>query len=1449
MRIALPAFLHRNLSPLTARICVVILTIGLISFVQTPTQAATVSDASSNCQIDVTSSTGVAVDSISVPVYLSGIYCIAAFKTVGTYSLTIPANTNAIDYVVVAGGGGGASGGGGAGGLLQGSNYSVTPSASVSVTVGAGGAGGNGGAGQTGVAGTQGGNSIFAGLTAVGGGGGNSGGKTVTSGGSGGGSSYDCTGSGGSCGAAGNGTVGQGNNGGYSTYNSYGAGGGGGGAGGAGYNTTRNYIGGNGGIGATSALINSVAAATGIGQLSSGNYYFAGGGGGGINDNTNQYVGLDPSSNLILGGNSGAAAAGTVYTNGGGQGGIGGGGRGSSFGRSGGTAGQYTNPTAGTANTGGGGGGTDPEDINAAAGGSGVVLLRWVASTNLKAITFNSNYGTSETSTQRVTSGASTLLNAGTFSRTGYIFSGWTTNADGTGTSYADSSYITTSADITLYAKWITGVNKVVTFNGNSSTSGSMATQSAGTATALNSNAFVRTSYTFTGWNTAANGTGYAYTDNAVYAFTTDTTLYAQWVLTRPLYTVTFYANAENATGTTASQTTDTPTALTLSGFSRPGYSFLGWNSDYSAGAASYVDGQTYAFNANINLYAQWVVQASRNVVFDKNAADATGTTASQTASTSTTLNANGFTRAGYTFLYWNTAANGSGASYSSAYTYSFAAGLTLYAIWSQNFTISYSGNGANSGDTPTAQSYYVGGPRLTVSSNSGNFARTGYTLVGWNSVANGTGTAFAIGGANATFSGDTTLYAQWLGSTYSILYTGNSNTSGSAPSSQSYIYGDPGITLRGNSSSLVRTGYTFNGWNSQPNGSGTAYTESQTPVTFAGDTVLFASWTANTYTITYDLNKGTGETSTATFLYGNSTTLISPTRTGYSLSGWYDTTTAGTKIGDAGAAYSTALSRTLYAQWAINSYTYTYNGNGGSVDTSTVTYTYGDSALTLRTPTRSSYQFNGWYTATTGGTRIGGAGDSNTPTATQTLYAQWTQLSLVGLGSATLINSNTTSAGVGTSFSANSGGTTVTVTYMADALPAGTVIDAYLLPNTTRAAGLIPDATNLLLSLVVAWKATDGSVPSVSAGNPITVTIVNAGIKAGAKIYILIGNSVTLLGTATVDGTASVSFTDDPEIVIANPAVTPPSSGGGGSSGGGSSGGSAPAPTPTPAPVPVPTPAPTPAPTPKPAVLAPTPYVPVAPSAVIPTGQAIVEIRTPSGSLSSARKEVNISPTDPNAQVITVASSQVTLSTANANGVPNKPQNATLTLSKGDVIKFSVRGFKPSSEVSVYIFSEPILLGTVVTDTEGNYTSSFPSPDGLEVGSHTIQLVGYLMDDSFATFSLPVLVIQPTVTKTLKVFFGMGKYTLTSAQLKSIKTFVVGIDKTKLIKVTIKGFVQKTVRQVNDEKLPQLRAKTVAMALNKYGFSKKPILSSGGYAVEKDDRARRAEVVLTIAK
>jgi hypothetical protein len=236
------------------------------------------------------------------------------YGTPGTYTWTAPAGVTSVTYLVVGGGGGGGDGvptrttgaGGGAGGYLTGT-LSVTPSTSYTVTVGAGG--------LPGTSPTNGGNSVFASITALGGGygayGGNNG-ATGGTGGSGGGTSGPY--SGGTT-NGGLGTAGQGNNGGVASQFSCS---GGGGAGQVGGNSSPGAYGGNG-------LANTI---TGV------SVYYAGGGGGSI-------------------------------------GGLGGGGRQADNPSSG------TAARPGTDGLGGGGGGGSNPTTAAARGGSGVVILSY----------------------------------------------------------------------------------------------------------------------------------------------------------------------------------------------------------------------------------------------------------------------------------------------------------------------------------------------------------------------------------------------------------------------------------------------------------------------------------------------------------------------------------------------------------------------------------------------------------------------------------------------------------------------------------------------------------------------------------------------------------------------------------------------------------------------------------------------------------------------------------------------------------------------------------------------------------------------------------------------------------------------------------------------------------------------------------------------------------------
>lgn len=245
-----------------------------------------------------------------------GDYKVHTFTSSGTFQIT--AGSAAIDSLVVAGGGGGdvtaGPGGGGAGGLVYTSPGAVLGVGSYTVTVGAGGTGGVG-AGTGG----NGGNSQFNLMTAaVGGGGGGDGSTSGNAGGSGGGAGRGGTG--------GTATAGQGNNGGLGNVGSNDSGGGGGGCGAVGGNAA-SAVGGNGGTG----CMNSITGAP---------VCYAGGGAGGVSPN-------------------GSGTAGTATC---------GGGNGSTAGAA----------TAGTANTGGGGGGSgDPTPGVGAAGGSGIVIVRY----------------------------------------------------------------------------------------------------------------------------------------------------------------------------------------------------------------------------------------------------------------------------------------------------------------------------------------------------------------------------------------------------------------------------------------------------------------------------------------------------------------------------------------------------------------------------------------------------------------------------------------------------------------------------------------------------------------------------------------------------------------------------------------------------------------------------------------------------------------------------------------------------------------------------------------------------------------------------------------------------------------------------------------------------------------------------------------------------------------
>ena len=319
------------------------------------------------------------------------------------------------------------------------------------------------------------------------------------------------------------------------------------------------------------------------------------------------------------------------------------------------------------------------------------------------------------------------------------------------------------------------------------------------------------------------------------------------------------------------------------------------------------------------------------------------------------------------TFSKWNTAANGSGVTYASGGQYTVNASATLYAQWS--------------GTTTTAA---VTLPTLS---------RTGYTFNGWYDAASG-GNKIGNGGASYTPTGNKTLYAHWTAATYTIKYNANGGTG--APASQTKTYGvnltlQSGTPTRSNATATYTvtfnanegsvgtssldatktTTYTFSKWNTASDGSGTNYNPGGTYSANEAST-LYAQWTSSTST--------------------DAITLPTPTRTGYTFSGWYTAASGGTRKGGAGDSYTPTGNITLYAQWTIITYTITYNkGTYGTGTNTTATKTYGV-ALTLKDAifTRTGYTQKGWSTAAAGTSKAYNLKASYTANSAKTLYPYW---------------------------------------------------------------------------------------------------------------------------------------------------------------------------------------------------------------------------------------------------------------------------------------------------------------------------------------------------------------------------------------------------------------------------------------------------------------------------
>ena len=428
-------------------------------------------------------------------------------------------------------------------------------------------------------------------------------------------------------------------------------------------------------------------------------------------------------------------------------------------------------------------------------------------------------------------------------------------------------------------------------------------------------------------------------------------------------YTLTINAGAGTTTGSTNVQGTS-GSKVTVSTPTPPsGYTVILNGNDGVIGTSSTASFKTTYSFSRWNLSGGGSISGTTYTFGNSN-----GTLTAQYTHTGRSLPT--ATRSGYTFKGWYTTATGGTKIGDAGTVYTPTSNVTIYAQWEKNVITSKltlnTGAGKANSDTsfqgnsgtsiaitsPTAPSSYV----LYLENNDGSYSSTtltsSFTFSGWSLSGGG-----SISGSTYTF-GDTdgTLTAQ---------------------------YTQKGITL----TKPTRTGYTLKGWYTASSGGTKVGNGGDVYKPSANGTTIYAQWEQIIVTSKVTLNVGAGTANSDTSFQGNSGTSI--TITNPTAPSSY---TVYLENNDGSYSSTSAKSTFKFSGWSLS--------GGGSISGSTYTFGTSDGTLTaqytqtgiiLLRPTRTGYTLKGWYTASSGGTKVGNGGDVYKPSANgTTIYAQW---------------------------------------------------------------------------------------------------------------------------------------------------------------------------------------------------------------------------------------------------------------------------------------------------------------------------------------------------------------------------------------------------------------------------------------------------------------------------
>lgn len=320
-------------------------------------------------------------------------------------------------------------------------------------------------------------------------------------------------------------------------------------------------------------------------------------------------------------------------------------------------------------------------------------------------------------------------------------------------------------------------------------------------------------------------------------------------------YSIIYDANGADSGTVPTSQTKLAGKSVSLAknsgSLTKEHHTFSGWNTQADGKGQFYGEGTTYATDANVTLYAQWTKwNQVEPVHFDvgsgnvKFSTQVTLATATPNATIHYTVNGSGeqIGAVGQPVVITIT----SDATISAYATYDgmipsteTSANYKLYT-----YTITYDGNGADGGNVPGQQTKIDGYP-VELADNTGNLTKRRYTLNGWNTASDGSGTSYAEG---SSFTDDTnvTLYAQWKANTYTATLSGG--IGGNTSVTVTYDQIPPSITPPS------RPGFTFKGYNTKQDGTGIDYYDGNGVGVGTWkeiqDTTLYAQWETNPGTV-----------------------------------------------------------------------------------------------------------------------------------------------------------------------------------------------------------------------------------------------------------------------------------------------------------------------------------------------------------------------------------------------------------------------------------------------------------------------------------------------------------------------------------------------------------------------------------------------------------------------